>query len=69
MDNEIKNNLYDLYSSYHQHKQLFDFWKKYQNIKNEEDIMERLEYLRKNPMCKQRDEINTLLWILNKVGD
>lgn len=63
---EIKDNLYDLYGSYNQHKLLFEFWKKYKNIKNEENIRERLEYLKKNNI-KQRTEVETLLWILNEV--
>lgn len=66
--NEIKDNLYDLYASYRQHKQLFEFWKKYQKIKNEDDIRERMEYIKKNNV-KQRSEIETLAWILNEVDD
>ena len=68
VDNEIKNNIYDLYASYRQHKQLFEFWKKYQNIKNESEIRERIEYLKKNKI-KQRNELETLLWILNEVDN
>lgn len=68
MDNEIKDNLYDLYASYKQHKQLYEFWKKYQNIKNEAEIRERIEYLKKNKI-KQRNELETLLWILNEVDN
>ena len=68
MDNEIKNNLFDLYASYKHHKQLFEFWQKYQHMKNEEDIRERLEYIRKNKI-KQRSEIETLMWILNEVNN
>lgn len=64
---EIKDNLYDLYASYHQHRRLFEFYQKFKNIKNEDDIRERLEYLKKNPQCKQKTEIDTLLWLLNEV--
>lgn len=67
MKDEIKDNLYDLYSVYHQYKLLFEFWKKYQNIKNEDDIRERLEYLKRNPKIMQRTELETLLWLLNEV--
>lgn len=67
MDNNIKYNLYDLYASYRQHKELFEFWKKYRNIKNEDDIRERIEYLKKNPKCKMRTEFETLLWLMNEV--
>ena len=66
INDEIKNNLFDLYASYHHHKQLFEFWKKYQNIKNEEDIRERIEYLKKNKV-KQRNELETLLWVLDEI--
>ena len=64
----IKDNLFDLYDSYHQHKALFEFWKKYQNIKNEDEIRERIEYIRKHKI-RQRSELETLLWILNEVMD
>lgn len=66
MNSEIKDNLFDLYASYHQHKQLFEFWKKYKNMKNEVDIRERIEYLKKNRV-KQRNELDTLLWIIGEV--
>lgn len=63
----IKDNLYALYEVYNQYKLLYAFYQKYKSIRNEEDIRERIEYLKKNPKCKQRDEINTLLWLLNEV--
>ena len=66
MNNDIKDNLYDLYASYNHHKALFNFWKKYKNIKNEDDIRERMEYLKKNKV-KQRNELETLLWVLKEV--
>lgn len=65
--NKINDNLYDMWNLVNQHKKLFEFWKKYQNIKNEDDIRNRLEYLKKNPEIKQRTEIETLLWLLNEV--
>lgn len=67
MKNDIKDNLYDLYSVYSQYKLLHEFWGKYRHIKNEDEIKERLEYLKKNPQCKQRSEIECLLWLLGKV--
>lgn len=67
MNIEIKDHLYDLYALNKQHKALFEFWKKYQNIRNEDDIRERLEYLKKHPDVKQRTEVETLLWLLNEV--
>lgn len=63
----IKDNMYALYEVYNQYKLLYAFYQKYKSIRNEEDIRERIEYLKKNPKCKQRDEINTLLWLLNEV--
>lgn len=65
--NKINDNLYDMWNLVNQHKKLFEFWKKYQNMKNEDDIRNRLEYLKKNPGIKQRTEIETLLWLLNEV--
>ena len=65
--NNIKDNKYALYEVYNQYKLLYAFYQKYKSIKNEEDIKERIEYLKKNPKCKQRSEIECLLWILNEV--
>lgn len=65
-DYRIKENLYDLYSSYSQHKALFEFYQKFKNIKNEQEIRERIEYLKKHKV-RQRTELETLLWILNEV--
>lgn len=63
----IKDNMYALYDVYAQYKALFEHYQKYKKIKNEEDIRNRIEYLKKNPNIKQRTEIETLLWMLNEV--
>lgn len=65
--NKIKNDLTALFTVYGQYKLLLEFWEKYQNIKNEDDVRERLEYLKKNPQVKQRTELECLLWLLGKV--
>ena len=65
--NNIKDNMYALYEVYSQYKLLYKFYQKYKKIKNEEDIRERIDYLKKNPKCKMRTELETLLWILNEV--
>ena len=49
--NNIKDNMYALYEVYNQYKLLYNFYQKYKSIKNEEDIRERIEYLKKNPKC------------------
>ena len=67
-DNQIKDNLYDLYGSYNQHKLLFKFWKDHKDIKGKDEILERVEYIKKNKL-KQRNELETLLWVLNEIGD
>ena len=67
--NNIKDNMYALYEVYSQYKLLYRFYQKYKKIKNEEDIRERIEYLKKNPKCKMRDEISTLLWVIGEVAD
>ena len=64
---EIKDNLFDLYASYHQHKLLFEFWKQYKNVKGEKDIRDRIEYIKKNKL-KQRNEVETLLWVLGETN-
>lgn len=61
----IKDNLYDLYGSYHQHIQLFDYWKNNKNLKSKDEIVERLRYIQENKI-NQRNEIETLLWILGE---
>lgn len=66
MKDKINDNLYALYDFYNQYKLLFAFWKKYQKVKNEDDIRERIEYL-KNPNVKQRSELECLLWLLDEV--
>ncbi len=63
----IKDNMYALYEVYNQYKLLYNFYQKYKSIRNEKDIRERMEYLKKNPKCKQKTEIETLLWLLNEV--
>ena len=65
--NNIKDNMYALYEVYNQYKLLYNFYQKYKSIRNEKDIRERMEYLKKNPKCKQKTEIETLLWLLNEV--
>ena len=65
---EIKDNLYDLYGSYSQHKILFEFWKQNKSMRTKEEIKERIEYLRKNKI-KQRNELETLLWVLGDVDE
>ena len=64
---EIKDNMYALYEVYSQYKLLYNFYQKYKSIKNEEDIRERIEYLKKNPKCKQRTELERLLRLLGEV--
>ncbi len=65
MDREIKNNLYDLYSSYAQHKALFEFWQQNKTIKTREEIKQRIEYVIKNKIT-QKNELETLLWVLGE---
>lgn len=65
---EIKENLYDLYAAYRHHKQLFEFYLNHKNIKSEEDIKNRIEYIKKNKV-KQRNELETLLWIIGRIDD
>lgn len=64
---EIKDNLYSLYDHYKQHKLLYAFYQKYKDIKNEDDILERIEYLKKNPEVKQKTELETLLWCIDEL--
>lgn len=63
----IKDNLYALYEVYSQYKLLYAFYQENKDIKNAEEVKERIEYLKKNPKCKQKSEIECLLWLLNEV--
>ena len=64
----IKDNLYDLYGAYQQHKQLFDYWKENKDLKSREEIKERIEYIAKNKI-NQRNELETLYWVLGIEGE
>ena len=65
---EIKDNMYDLYSVYNQYKMLFNFYQSFKNMKTTEQIQERIDYILKNQI-KQRNELETLLWVLGKDDD
>ena len=65
MNDEIRDNLYDLYASYRHHKQLFEYWQNHKTLKSEDEIRERIDYIIKNKVA-QRDEISTLLWVLGE---
>ena len=43
MNEKIKDNMYDLYASYNQHKLLFKYYQDHKNLKSEEEIKERIE--------------------------
>ena len=68
MNDEIKDNLYDLYASYRHHKQLFDYWQNHKTLKSEDEIRKRIDYIIKNKIA-QRDEISTLLWVLGEKNE
>jgi len=59
-------NLYCLYELYRNYKLLYEFHQKFRNIKNEDDIRNRIEYIKKNKV-KQRNELETLLWVINEM--
>ena len=62
---EIKENLYDLYASYSQHRALFNYWKEHRTMKTKEDVVERINYIRKNKI-NNKNELETLLWVLGE---
>ena len=67
MNDKIQDNLKPLYSCYAQYKLLFDFYQGNKSMRSKEEILERIEYLKKNPKINQRNELETLLWLLNEV--
>lgn len=64
--NEIKDNLFDLYASYHQHKALFEFYQQNKKMRTVEEIKERIEYIKKNKV-KQRNELEVLMWVIKEI--
>ncbi|MBQ7030818.1 MAG: hypothetical protein IJN13_00405 [Bacilli bacterium] len=70
-DSEIVENLYPLWNMVTQYKLLYEYWKNNHSkkIKSEQEIRERLEYIKKNPNVKQLSEFETLLWILNDIEE
>lgn len=64
----IKDNLFDLYASYRQHKMLFDYYQANKDMKTKQEIKERIEYIKKNKL-QQRDELSTLMWVLGQIDN
>jgi len=62
---EIKDNMFDLYALYNQHVRLFNFYKARKKMKSEEEILQRIKYISENKI-RQRNEIESLLWVLGK---
>ena len=68
MNDGIKDNKYDLYALYKQYSLLFDFWQTHKNIKDIDEIKNRIEYIQKNKI-NQRSEIETLLCVIGELDD
>lgn len=67
MNDKIQDNLKPLYSCYAQYKMLYDYYQSNKSIRSKEEIQERIEYLKKNPKINQRNELESLMWVLNEV--
>ena len=63
---KIKENLYDLYSVYSQYKLLFQYYQDNKDLKSKQDILDRIDYIRKHKV-NQRNEVETLLWVLGGI--
>ena len=63
MNDNIKDNMYDLHALYRQHKNLFEYWQEHKKLKSESEIRARIQYILKNKVA-QKDEISALLWVL-----
>lgn len=61
----IKDNLYDLYTVYSQYKLLFNFYQQFKEVRSFKEILERIEYLKANPLVKGKTELETLLWVMD----
>lgn len=70
MRDEKINSLRPLYQIYRNYKELVKFYNEHKDIKSEEEIRERKEYILKNGI-KGRNEVETLCWILgeNLIGE
>lgn len=64
MNDKIKDSLRPLYDCYAQYKMLFEYYQNNRNRRSIEEVKERIEYLKKNN-CKERTELETLLWFVN----
>ncbi len=60
----IKDNLYDLYSVYSQYKLLYEFYQQFKDTRSFKEILERIEYLKANPLIKGKTELETLMWVM-----
>ncbi len=67
MNDKIQDNLKPLYSCYSQYKMLYDYYQGNKSMRSKEEIQERIEYLKKNPKINQRNELESLMWVLNEV--
>lgn len=65
----IKDNLYDLYSVYSQYKLLFNFYQQFNGVRSFKEILERIEYLKNNPLIKGKTELETLMWVMDGDDD
>ncbi|MBS7020383.1 MAG: hypothetical protein KH135_00720 [Firmicutes bacterium] len=68
VNKKIKDNLYDLYASYSQHRALFEYYQQNKSMRTRKEIEERIKYIKKNKI-NQRNELETLYWVLGIVGD
>lgn len=67
MNDKIQDNLKPLYSCYAQYKMLYDYYQDNKIMRSKEEIVERIEYLKKNPKCRQKTELECLLWLISEV--
>lgn len=68
MNKEIKDSTSDLWRLVDQHKSLFEYYKQNKSMRTREEIKQRIEYIKKNKIS-QRNELESLMWVLGIVGD
>ena len=62
---KINEHLYPMYDCYNQYKLLHKFYMDHINIKGEEELRNRIDYITKHKI-NQRSEIETILWVIGE---
>ena len=75
---KIKDTLYPLFDAYSQYKALYEYWYEHEHnkdkykeeepLKTRQELVDRINFIKKNKV-NQRNEIETLLWVMSGPRD